>query len=153
MLKSTRKIVAKPVASKPAAKPVAAVTTVAATAAKPTPEATANATAIVAAAAKPAGHITRTAATIVKQAANFGSLSDRDTAYLGFYRRLAATAPNGVLTLAVIVASGQRPPHIGSNKPHDAGVIERGSKAGLYAVAADGHSFTITKLGTDTKAA
>lgn len=147
---TTRKIVAKPAAAKPVAKPVSAKP-VAATA-------LANATAIVAnaaapAVAKPTANITRTAKTIAAGAANFGTLSDRDTAYLGFYRRLAATLPGNVVTLAGIVASGQRPPHVGSNKPHDAGVIERLTKAGILATASDGHSFTITALGASTKAA
>lgn len=154
---STRKISvpAKPVSTKPVATLPSVSPVTAAAVTKPVaPEAKANAEAIVAAAAKPPAHITRTAATIAKQATNFGSLSDRDTAYLGFYRRLASTLPGHVVTVAAIVACGQRPPHIGSNKPHDAGVIVRGIKAGIYAATdTTGHAFTITELGQSTKAA
>jgi hypothetical protein len=152
MAKSTRKIVAKPAATatvatvtKAAAKPVAVAATVAKPAAVP-------AVIAVPAVAKPSANITRTAATVVAQRTNFGTLSDRDTAYLGFYRRHAATQTGGIATLASIVASGLRPAHLGSNKPHDAGVINRLAKAGLIAASADGHSFTITALGTSTKA-
>lgn len=156
---STRKITTSPATVKAAKTTVAKAATAAratvAEAAKPgpTPEAVANAVAIVTAAAKPAAHITRTAATIARQATNFGNLSDRDTSYLGFYRRLAATQANGVLTVAAIVASGLRPPYIGSNKPHDAGVIVRLTKSGHINSSADGHSLTITALGNGTKAA
>jgi hypothetical protein len=98
-------------------------------------------------AAKPSGGIVRTAATVVKQLTNFGSLSDRDTAYLAFYASLAKAASDGAVTLAGIVQSGRRPEYAGSNKPHDAGVIVRLTKAGLIAPNADGHSFTFTATG------
>lgn len=109
----------------------------------------------VPAVAKPSANVTRTAATIAARRTNFNGLSDRDTAYLGFYRRLAAISIDGILTVAGIVASGMHPPHIGSNKPHDAGVIVRGIKAGLYSPVGDsnGHAFTITELGRSTRAA
>lgn len=146
---TTRKISTAPKQPKPGKAPVALAPVVTDTAVAVIAEAAAPATPAV---AKPSANITRTAATIARGATNFGSLSDRDTAYLGFYRRLAATAPDGVLTVANIVASGMRPPHIGSNKPHDAGVIVRGVKAGLYAMhGSDGHAFIITALGSSTK--
>lgn len=144
---STRKIVSKPAvvaATVAAAKPVKPVI------AKPVTVAAIPAV-IVPAVAKPSANITRTAATVAKQATNFGSLSDRDTAYLAFYKRLAAKH-GGTVTVANIVASNERPAHIGSNKPHDAGVIVRLTKAGILATAADGHSFTVTALGASTKA-
>lgn len=106
---------------------------------------------VAAKAAKPAGHITRTAATIAKAQANFGSLSDRDTAYLGFYKR-QASKHGGTVTLADLHGSGERPSYNGSNKPHDAGVIQRLSQAALISVRDGGNAFTITERGRTTKA-
>ncbi len=104
-------------------------------------------------AAKPSGAVNRTAATIAADRTNFGgTVSDRDEAYLRFYAGLAKRATGGRVTLADIVASGKRPSYDGSNKPHDAGVINRLAKAGLVAKASDGHSFTFTKRGTEHRA-
>lgn len=146
---STRKITtpATTAATKPAkatiAKQAAAARATVATAA-PTSTTVDNtpAPAAVPAVAKPAAGITRTAATIVAQRTNFGNLSDRDTAYITFYASLAKRSVTGVVTLADIVASGQRPVYVGSNKPHDAGVINRLAKANLLTASADGTSFS-----------
>lgn len=96
---------------------------------------------------KPSGNITRTAATVARNVTAFNELSDRDSAYLAFYASLAKAAPSGVVTLADIVASGRRPTYNGSNKPHDAGVINRLRKASFIAPVSDGTSFTITDNG------
>lgn len=114
--------------AKPAAKPVDA---------KP----------VAAAPAKPAIRVERTAATIVAQRTNFGELSDRDGAYMRFFATFAKAARNGVVTLAAIVESGKRPAYNGSNKPHDAGVVNRLVKAGFIQHDADGKSFRFTKAG------
>ncbi len=142
---STRKITTSP------SKPVAAAKRAVATEAKaaraavaPVTEAVstpAPATPVVAV-AKPAAGLARTARTIVANATNFGNLSDRDTAYISFYAGLAKRSVTGVVTLADIVASGQRPAYVGSNKPHDAGVINRLAKANLLTASADGTSFS-----------
>lgn len=94
--------------------------------------------------AKPAGNVTRTASTIAAAACNFGNLSDRDSAYMRFYAGLAASAANGVVTLRAIVDSGKRPEYSPSNKPHDAGVIQRLAKAGLLTVRDNGAAFVFT---------
>lgn len=96
---------------------------------------------------KPSGNIMRTASTIAAMRANFGELSERDSAYLAFYAGFAKAAPGGTVTVRAIAESGVRCPYAGSNKAHDAGVIERLTKAGHLASAADGHSFTFTKAG------
>lgn len=97
--------------------------------------------------AKPAATITRTAATVAKQATNYNSLSDRDNAYLAFYATFAKRLPTGRVTLADIVSSGARPTYNGSNKPHDAGVLVRLTKAGYIVPADAGHAFTFTAAG------
>lgn len=97
--------------------------------------------------AKPSANLTRTAATVVRHATNFAVLSDRDSAYLAFYAKLAKASVTGNVTLAGIVASGERPLYAGSNKPHDAGVIVRLTKAGLLSHAADGTGFEFSPLG------
>lgn len=89
-------------------------------------------------AAKPAAHITRTAAAIVRNATNFGNLSDRDAAYITFYSRLAKRN-GGAVTLSQIAESGERPNYAGSAKPHDAGVINRLTKAGFLSVTESGN--------------
>lgn len=99
-------------------------------------------------AAKPSANVTRTAATIAAQACNFGNLSDRDSAYLTFYAGLAKLAANGVVTLRAIVDSGKRPNYNGSNKPHDAGVVQRLAKAGLVSIRDNGAAFVFTKAAT-----
>lgn len=105
----------------------------------------APASAPVAAPAKPAANLTRTATTVARAATNFGGLSDRDAAYIAFYAAFAKR--DGTVTLAAIVASGNRPAYAGSNKPHDAGVIVRLTKAGLIKPASDGASFTFLPAG------
>jgi hypothetical protein len=163
---STRKIVT---SSKPAAKPATVAQAVAATdaaiaklaakaapAADATPAKPAPTTAVLLAAAdaiatpavaKPSAKITRTAATVAAQATNFAVLSDRDTAYLAFYSKLVKRADGARITLADIAGSGERPNYAGSNKPHDAGVIVRLTKAGLLQTATDGHGFTVSERG------
>jgi len=146
----------KPVAPKPAtAKP--AVTKLPALAAKPTT--TDAKPAPAAPEAEPAVRIlpiARTCATIAAQATNFGGvLSDRDAAYIAYYAGLAKRAKAGVVTIRAIAdhftATGLKPAHGGSAKPHDAGVIVRLTKAGVIAPEADGTSFTFTKLGKTLK--
>ena len=165
MLKpSTRKIVTKPATDK-AAKTAVAKTATAARAAidanpankRLSPETktiladaglvTVPTVAQIAAVAKPSANITRTAATVVRQATNFAVLSDRDSAYLSFYAGLAKANATGTVTLAGIVASGNRPNYNGSNKPHDAGVIVRLTKAGLLQPGIDGHGFQFSSTG------
>ena len=156
---STRKIVtastatatAKPVAAKPV-KPVATAPVAVAKpadTAKPADPVAAVATPAV---AKPTANIARTAATVARQATNFAVLSDRDTAYLAFYGKLVKRAGGGRITLADIVGSGERPHYDGSNKPHDAGVIVRLTKAGLLETAADGIGFTVSATGRTHRA-
>lgn len=95
--------------------------------------------------AKPAAAIVRTAATIHRGACNFGGLSDRDSAYVTFYSSLAKRAQGGVVTISAIVDSGKRPNWPTSNKPHDAGVIQRLAKAGLVSLRDNGNAFSFTK--------
>lgn len=97
-------------------------------------------------AAKPAAHITRTAATVAAMRAAYDTFSERDAAYLSFYAKLAKRN-NGRFTVADIVALGVRAPYAGSNKPHDAGVLERLCKAGIFATSNGGHDFLVTPLG------
>lgn len=130
-------------ASKPASKPVTTKPVAPATPAKPVAIA---APVTTDAPAKPSANITRTAACVARNRTNFGNLSDRDTAYLGFYASFAKRNGGKPVTIADIVASGREPAYAGSRKPHDAGVINRLRKAGLIAPATDGHSFTFTKL-------
>ena len=125
------------VSAKPATKAAKATVAKAASAAR----ATVSAEAV---AVKPVRGVTRTAATIVAQATNFGSLSDRDTAYLAFYAGIAKRG-NGTVTLDHLATSGGKPAYTGSAKPHDAGVIVRLTKAGLITPATDGRGFTFTK--------
>lgn len=122
---------AKPAAAKPAAKP--------AIVAKPAPK-----PGKLADAAKPSANVTRTAATIAAGACNFGGLSDRDNAYMRFYASLAKRANGGVVTLRGIVDSGKRPDYNGSNKPHDAGVVQRLAKAGIVTIRDNGAAFVFT---------
>lgn len=146
MLKpSTRKIVAKPAkpATVKAAKPAQAGAALPAV----IPAAPIEPATVVPAVAKPSANITRTAATVVRSATNFATLSDRDSAYLAFYAGIAKAAVLGNVTLGNIVLAGTRPNYLGSNKPHDAGVIVRLTKAGLIAPNADGHSFSFTATG------
>lgn len=103
-------------------------------------------------AAKPSGHITRTAATIVAARTNFGGLSDRDNCYLSFYATFAGGDKRGAVTIESVHASGARPTYAGSNKPHDAGVIVRLTKAGLVSPASDGRSFSFTDKARDLAA-
>ncbi len=162
--------VAKPVARKPAIKPLtgkpAKPATVAATikpvvlgaaaakqaasgksnVAKPAKPAAADAAPV----AKPSGNVTRTARTIAAQATNFGGLSDRDNAYLAFFAGFAKRT-GGRVAIADVHASGLLPDYSGSRKPHDAGVIVRLTKAGLVSPASDGTSFTFTELGKASK--
>lgn len=147
MAKATRKIVTAPAATAApkAAKPVIKAATVAAAIAADTVPAVVIPA--VPAVAKPSANLTRTAATVVRHATNFAVLSDRDSAYLAFYAKLAKASVTGNVTLAGIVASGERPLYAGSNKPHDAGVIVRLTKAGLLAHAADGTGFTFSPTG------
>lgn len=101
-------------------------------------------------AAKPTGPargVTRTIATIARHATNFDQLSDRDEAYLAFYAAFAKRASNGIVTVADIAASGRKPAYNGSSKPHDAGVINRLTKAGLIAQRDGSASFTFTANG------
>lgn len=125
---------AAPVVVKPAAAILAA----------PVPNAPAIA---VEAAPKPARILTNvkhTVATIAAAACSFGgTVSHRDECYLAFYAGFAKRG-NGTVTVEAIAQSGKRPAYAGSNKPHDAGVVQRLTKAGLVALAADGASFTFT---------
>lgn len=152
MAKATRKIVTKPAATATVAKPA----TVKPVAAKPVTASGITADiakrAATPAVAKPSANISRTAATVVRQATNFAVISERDTAYLAFYGKLSKRVTTGIVTLADIVQSGERPSYAGSNKPHDAGVIVRLTKAGLLAHNADGHGFTVTALGKSHRA-
>lgn len=154
---STRKITAPATSAKRAAKPAAAPATDTAVSAEPATVAAAAPTELPAvtlpvaadtsttpAAAKPSSQITRTAATIVRNATNFASLSDRDTAYLAFYATLYKRCGYRPIGLIDITGSGERPAYAGSNKPHDAGVIVRLTKAGYLTPAADGRSFDFT---------
>lgn len=99
--------------------------------------------------------ITRTCATIAANATSFGSLSDRDHAYITYYAGLAKRAKNGVLTIRAIAdhfaATGARPIGPASAKPHDAGVVNRLRKAGIVTVESDGSSFKFTKAATTHK--
>lgn len=133
---------AKPATAKPASKPAKPVT--AAVSAKPVP-ATTDAATVAPAVAKPIRGVAATARTIAAQATHFGGLSDRDTAYLGFYAGIAKRN-GGTCDIAAIALAGTRPAYDGSNKPHDAGVIVRLTKAGLAKPATDGRSFTFTDL-------
>lgn len=90
--------------------------------------------------AKPSGNVVRTVRTIAARATNFGGLSERDESYFSFYK----TFGNSV-TVGQIHASGKRPAYTGSNKPHDAGVIVRLVKAGLYTEA--GGTLVLTDAG------
>lgn len=157
-----RKInVSKPAASKPASGKASNATRVAAAATKPAKAAEASsaklptvtvavpasvakpATTEAPAAAKPVRGVNATARTIAAAATHFGGLSDRDTAYLTFYAGIAKRG-NGTVTVRDLATSEARPAYNGSNKPHDAGVIVRLTKAGLLNPSADGHSFTFT---------
>lgn len=139
-IKATAKRSAKPATGKPeTAKPEA-------------PAVNVNGTAKPAEAARPSRNVSRTIATVARQATNFGgNLSDRDAAYLAFYSRFAKAAPDGTVTVRAIAESGARPAYNGSNKPHDAGVIVRLTKAGILATAPDGSSFTVTERGKALK--
>lgn len=139
MPKATRKINVKPAAK--AAKANVAKAATAARAAITTPAAASTA------APKPLRGVTATARTIVANATHFGGLSDRDTCYLGFYAGIGKRS-GGTVTLdalATLAQAGTKAPYDGSNKPHDAGVIVRLTKAGLITPAADGRGFTFTK--------
>lgn len=101
----------------------------------------------------------RTAATIANAAASFGGvLSDRDQAYIRFYASFAGAKRTGRVTLTELANSGRKPNYAGSNKPHDAGIVTRLSKAGILNVDADGSAFTFTphaltlKIVTDATA-
>lgn len=102
--------------------------------------------------AKPASGVTRTIATIARHATNFDTLSDRDECYLAFYARFAKAAAGGVVTVKAIAESGKRPAYNGSSKPHDAGVINRLTKAGLLTQRDGSAAFTFTALGLKHKA-
>lgn len=113
------------------------------------------AAATVATVAKPSGSITRTAATIAAQRTNFNSISDRDTAYLAFFTKLA-NRNGGTCTaqqIAQAVLSGETPHYAGSCKPNDAGVRVRLHKAGRIVNSADGLSFTIAPVAVTVAAA
>jgi len=101
--------------------------------------------------AKPIAGITRTAATIAAGRAAFGSLSDRDNVYLGFFAK-HANANGGKVTLTQLVQSGERP-NTTSNKPNDAGVAIRLAKAGLIAYDHATQSISLTKTAATHAAA
>jgi hypothetical protein len=129
-------------AAKPAAKPAPVAAKPAKPAAKPAD-----------APAKPSANVNRTIATIAAQACNFGGVvSTRDEAYLAFYASFAKAARDGVATVRAIAESGRKPAYNGSNKPHDAGVVQRLHKAGIINAASDGSSFRFTDLGRKHKA-
>lgn len=100
-----------------------------------------------AAVARPAAGLTRTVATIVAQRTAFGHLSDRDTAYMQFFASFAKRAPGGTVNVSDLHNCGKRVPGVASNKPSDAGVINRLRKAGLLHVAADGTTVSFTATG------
>lgn len=143
---STRKInvpakAVKADVAKQAAAARATVTTV--TTVAPADVATLPASVTAPAAAKPIRGLAATARTIVANATHFGGISDRDTAYIAFYAGIAKRG-DGTVTLASLATTGDRPTYVGSNKPHDAGVINRLTKAGLVTPTADGRAFTFT---------
>ena len=98
--------------------------------AKPVPVTAAKLAPTKADATKPSGNITRTAATIAKHITAFGSVSDRDNVYIAFYAKYIKKH-GGRVTLDQLAHCGERP-RCTSNKPHDAGVAVRLSKANLF---------------------
>src|SRR5688572_25175470 len=144
MPKSTRKL-SVPTGSKPVSTP--------ATATKPVASKPAAVTAKPDQAAEMPRGLTRDAAGIVRAATNFAQYSDRDTAYLAFFGRVAR-ANGGTATLRQIHDAGSQrdgntrkrynPNYAGSAKATDVGAVNRLIKAGYFTRSSDGHTIIAT---------